>query len=285
MTQADRTIHESGFTLIEILITLLISSVVVGSIITIYQSQQTTTTEQQQIVKAQQAIRASRDIMTSEIRAAGFDPARSFTTGITTISNNSSITFIGTVNDGVGTAAIETISFSLDNINNTLDRAINAGGNQTLSDNIEALGFAYAFDSDDDGDLDTYNAGGIEQVIWAVDSDGDNDLDTNLDTDSNGLINELDCPAAAAGNGNITGIALADFNAIAIADVPATDIRAVRIWLLASTNRGRDRYLNNFTYTVGRQVISPATDADLNNDDRPMRLSDTVVKCKNMGLN
>ncbi|GAG11101.1 unnamed protein product, partial [marine sediment metagenome] len=68
------------------------------------------------------------------------------------------------------------------------------------------------------------------------------------------------------------------------ADVVPQDIRAVRIWMLARTGRGDDKFANTRTYTVGSKVITPNTDANLNNDNLRMRLLETTVKCRNMGL-
>ena len=143
---------------------------------------------------------------------------------------------------------------------------------QPLAENIEALGFAYAYDADSDGNLDTSPNGNI---IWAVDSDGDNDLDINLDKDDDGDIDAADGPGA--GNNGIVG-------GTAIADVAVNDIRAVRIWMLARADRRDNKYLNTRTYVVGHKVITPNTDADPNNDNLRMRLLTTTVKCRNMGL-
>lgn len=262
----------AGFTLIEVLIALVISTLVIGAFFMTYLSQQKGYARNRRVAEIQQNIRASGYILLREIRRAGFDPSESLNTGITSISNNSAITF--TADDGNG--GVDTITFAIDNANNTLDRTINASGAQTLANNIEALGFAYAFDNDGDGALDTYNAGGNQRIIWAVDSDGDDLLDTNLDATTDGVIDENDGPGPG-GNGAIAGTPLSS-------NVPMQDIRAVRVWILGRSARGIDNHLNTLTYTVGDRVITPSTDGNANNDDRIMRLSDITVKCKNMGL-
>ncbi|MCP4022233.1 MAG: hypothetical protein GY729_10355, partial [Desulfobacteraceae bacterium] len=45
-----------------------------------------------------------------------------------------------------------------------------------------------------------------------------------------------------------------------------------------------DNFLNTNTYAVGDQIITPNTDGDVTTDNVYMRLYDTVVTGKNMGL-
>jgi type IV pilus assembly protein PilW len=152
-----------------------------------------------------------------------------------------------------------------------------------VAENVEALGFAFAFDSDGDGELDNYNVGGNRVTIWAVDTDDDNELDANLDTDNDGDIDADDGPGAG-GNGLIVGQALVDFDGNPIADVLLEDIRAVRVWMLGRSARRDTKLADRNTYVIGRQVLTPSTDADPDNDQRRMRLSVTTIKCRNMGL-
>jgi len=160
-----------------------------------------------------------------------------------------------------------------------------------VAENVQAIGFAYAFDANGDGDLDTYNAGGNEVVIWAIDSDADNDLDTNLDTDGDGDIDAQDGPGTG-NNGPIAGQALVDFAGNAIADVSLDDIRQVRIWMLVRSARLDRKFVNNHTYVVGDQVITPSTHPQNGTVGSPnyhvkyrrMRLSETEIKCRNMGI-
>ena len=291
--------NEKGFTLVELLVAMAITGIVAGAIFTAFQSQQKSYLVQDQVAEMQQNLRAGMDIMVRDIRMAGYSQgAPGF--GITdirprdkdynvdvTITGNGAFEFTADFDNNGTLSGGETISYSVydfpvahpDGIN---DLARNSGGGrQLVAENIEALGFAYAFDvvnnatgnPPGDGILDTYNVGGNEQVIWAVDANGDNRLDRNLDTDGDGDIDENDGPGPG-GNGLIGGTA--------IADVDRKDIRAVRIWMLARTEYGDKSFLNTKTYTVGNKVITPNTDADPNNDNLRMRLLETIVKCRNM---
>ena len=146
-----------------------------------------------------------------------------------------------------------------------LGRDAGAGGNQLLAENVESLGLAYAFDEDGDGELDT--SGG--NVIWAVDTNGDNQLDLNLDTDGDGRIDMSD--DTTAGNGVLEGVALGT-------PVPLADIRAVKIWILARTDRVVRGFHDTNSYVVGRRVITPVGD-----DNRfKRRLLTTTVRCRNL---
>jgi type IV pilus assembly protein PilW len=216
---------------------------------------------------------------------AGFDPQRTGNFGITNVSldadGNGTITF--TLDDNLDDETNEsdengevddkeTFSYSLydyptANPDGALDLARKYGARrQLMAKNIEGLGFAYAFDVAGDGDnlLDTDMNG---HVIWAIDSDGDNDLDVNLDEDNDGDITLHDSAA---------GKDLSHADNGALADVPVSDVRAVRIWLLAKGNRGDPHGINRTTYVVANQRITP-------DDGLTRRLLKTTVRCRNMG--
>jgi len=288
--------NKNGFTLIELLVAMAISGIVAGAIFTAFQSQQKSYFIQDQVTEMQQNLRAAMDIMVREIRMAGYDPQSSNGFGIIDIqprdvannvdvglTGNGAFEFTADFDDNGTLSGGEKISYSIcdfpivtggDGIND-LGRN-SGGGRQPSAENIEAMGFAFAFDADGDGNLDTYSAGGSQVVIWAIDSDVDNRLDRNLDTDGDGDIDKDDF-LGPGGNGLIAGTA--------IANVAPQDIRAVRIWILAKTRLGDRNFLNTNTYVVGYKVITPNTDADLNNDNSRMRLLETEVKCRNLEFN
>ncbi len=63
-----------GFTLVELMVALAIGSIIVIGISSAYTSQQRINQSQDQIVEMQQNLRAGLDMMTRELRMAGFDP-------------------------------------------------------------------------------------------------------------------------------------------------------------------------------------------------------------------
>ena len=278
--------RQNGFTLIELMLAVAISGFVLTAVNTLHKSQQRAYVAQEQAAAIQQNLRGGLYCMHREIRMAGYDPQRTGNFGITNVSldahGNGTIAF--TLDDNLDDEANETdengdvdaretFSFSLydyptANPDGVLDLARKYGTRrQLLAEHIEALGFAYAFDSEGDGDslLDTDLNG---HVIWAIDSDGDNDLDINLDEDNDGDITLHD---SAGGE----GLSHADNDVLA--DVPLSAVRAVRIWLLARGDRVDPHGIDRTTYVVANQRIAPK-------DGLTRRLLTTTVRCRNMGV-
>jgi len=274
-----------GFTLVELLVALVVGTVVLGVTISIYIMQQRTFRRQNMIVSTQQNIRSAFMLMETELRMAGYDPDLTDSFGMTDITldagGNGTLTF--TADNGSGGSADngtvdpdETISYALYDAastigNRDLGRTVGAGPTELLAEGIEALGFAFAFDNDQDGRLDFNDddndgvmdtpPGGNEGLYWAVDSDGDNILDTNLDTNKDGLIDTADGTAALPENIN------------------ADRIRAVRIFLLARTKAPDFGYTDNKTYVIGSRTVNPTA-----SDSYRRRLLTATVKCRNLGL-
>ncbi|MCG8641920.1 MAG: prepilin-type N-terminal cleavage/methylation domain-containing protein, partial [Desulfobacterales bacterium] len=225
--------RSGGFTLIEIMITLLVSSVVMIALYQTFSSQQKSYMVQENRVEMQQGLRGALIVMTGDIRMAGFDKMRTGNFGITDIrprdidddvetgaTGYSSLEVTidwdedGAVRAG-GAGLSERIKYSIYDFiagDNAVDLArnsdpANVGSRRVLAENIRAFGLAFAFDDDLDGRIDTYDPVGTavppanQPVIWAIDSDGDNILDTNLDTNMDGVINVNDSPGGPGSNG------------------------------------------------------------------------------------
>ncbi len=65
-------IHRCGFTLVELLVALAVSGILMTGIYSAFQSQQDSYLVQEQVAEMQQNLRASLDVITREIRMAGF---------------------------------------------------------------------------------------------------------------------------------------------------------------------------------------------------------------------
>ncbi|MCD6561284.1 MAG: prepilin-type N-terminal cleavage/methylation domain-containing protein [Deltaproteobacteria bacterium] len=270
--------NSKGFTLIELLIAMAVSGIVMVVIYWVYSNQQKSYGIQEDIVAMQQNVRASMDVMEMEIRMAGYDPLKLGNFGITDIrmkdindapnvNGNGSVEFtIDRNGDGIVTAGDETVYFCIFDAGgdgrSDLGLRYGGGGRQLLGENMAALGFAYAFDDDGDGNLDTSPGG---NVVWAYDSNNDNLLDRRLDTDDNGVIDTND---NAAGSALPAPIPLT---------IPPASIRSVKIWLLAETIHPDTKYSDTRTYVVANQRITP------NNNFRH-QLVTTTIRCRNMGL-
>lgn len=162
-----------------------------------------------------------------------------------------------------------------------LGRATGNNGNlMPIAEQIEALAFAYAFDADQDGLLDSNG----KNVIWAYDGDGNGGLDTILDTNNDGQINTAD---DTDNNGRIN----AGDGAGLSPEIGFDRIRAVKIWLLARTRYPVRGYREKDTYVVGDKIVRAAdinrdgsVDQNDAKDNYQRRLLSTTVVCRNMGL-
>lgn len=285
--------QENGFTLIELIIGMLISGILIAAVYTTYKSQQESYVAHEQIVAVDQNLRAGMYFLQRWIRMVGYDPSSNFGDDATiTAAGSNSIAFTREYTesyydsdksgdydagepfvdaDESGNREVDslfTIQFSLmdsdgDGTGDAL--AWNGGGaDRMLADNIEAVGFAYAFDnSPEDNQLDTSGGG---NTIWAIDSDGDGDLDLNLDTNDDGVIDENDDTDS---NGIIDGSA--------IGGVDLDKIRAVRIWLLGMSDRGGSKVHTATPYVVSNQVLTPS-------DGIRRRMLSMDIKLRNMGI-
>lgn len=287
-----------GFTLIELLVSLVIFGVVGTGIMSLYVNSSENYETQTLVGENQQNVRAAIESIAFDLRNAGYNPTGATIAGLGFVQAGTNVLQItmdlsddaGTLEprapDGDLTTASgasdpnENVTYSRYNsgVNDIYGNAIsrlgrNTGaGNDPVAEYIQAVGFAYAFDSDGDGALDFDNNGTPailtdDRIYWAVqnpgvngnwfelDATGDDLITAADDTDSNGTINAVD-----------TGIA-ADLG----------DIRAVKIWVLGTSSRRERNYTSTQSYVVGNQVLTP-------NDAYRHYLLTTSVACRNMGL-
>ena len=259
-----------GFSLVELLVAMAIAGVIMAAVFKVYTTQQDSYLIQEQVAEMQQNGRTAKYIMTREIRMAGYDPTATGAPFGFVSAYGDSINFTMDIvgEDGAVTLPGDDITYSVTGSN--LER--NEGsGNEVVVENVEAIGFAYAYDADDDGNIDTSASGNI---IWAIDSDtsdADKRLDVNLDGNDSGTIDASD---DTNGDGRIdsndAGTALAS-------PVTLDRIRAVRIWILVRTGREDRAYTDTSTYVVGNQRVAA-------NDGNRRQLLSTMVKCRNMAL-
>ena len=150
---------QSGFTLMELMIAMSISGVLLAGMVTAFTGQSRGYNTQQEITELQEEIRASLDMLTSEIRLAGFDPDGTADAKIEK-ANATELIFTADINgDGdydkpPGTDPNEIIRYAISGT--SLGRATGAaalGGAgilQPLVENIENLAFEYLIDVDAD---------------------------------------------------------------------------------------------------------------------------------------
>jgi len=144
---------DAGFTLAELVMAMGIMVIVVAAIISLFTSLNRMYTTQGVAAGVQQVARTGIDIMTRNIRMAGFNPLNITPIGIVQADSNS-IRFqydtngSGTISTNATGDDNEDMAYLL-NGNNQLIRQLNGKptSNQTLVDNVSALTFNY-FDED-----------------------------------------------------------------------------------------------------------------------------------------
>jgi type IV pilus assembly protein PilW len=243
--------RQGGFTLVEIMIALLISSIVMISIYAAFQSQQRSYLIQEQVAEMQQNIRISLAMITKDIRSAGYNPTDS----------TSNFIFV----DGV----------NFDNSNGTATANVNT--------NDSAIAFTADLDEDGDLDLSAVDVNGdsfidmaeMEQVAYRL-----NGTDLQRYSSVTGII----IWQTIAEN-----IEQVEFLYTREDGTPLTppltaaelaQIRSVQISILAKAGKP-DR---NFVNTVPSYTTASGGSWDVPSDGCRRRLLICTVQCRNMGL-
>ncbi len=163
--------RESGFTLVELLVTMVISLVVMGGIYSTYYSQQKSYLAQEQVAAMQQNLRAAMYNIADEIRMAGYDATGSNLFGLVANGSDGRITDANNIYftldwDGDGVVDVngdEQKAFRLNN-GNLEKYSTGAVDWQTVAENIDALNFAYL---DEDGNV-TANLSDIRSIEVSI---------------------------------------------------------------------------------------------------------------------
>ncbi len=280
---------QHGFTLVELMIGLTVAMVVLGaaySVCTVYQRHHR---RQQIAMSVQQNLTGALVVLEQQIRMAGYDPQESGSFGIVDVRRYDLVAS-GVVNSQGQPALFFTFDRNEDGIleggaharngehpNFRIQRtpasgAIylsydNGSGRRPMAGHIQAIGLAFAVDADGNGEHDTWNGG--PHLIWAVDGDNDNQLDSHIDADNDGRITALD-------DTNGDGIINADDGAPLNPLIQLDCIKAVRVWLLAVSERPVDGYVDDQHHAVGDRVLAPVEDSRLR------RIVETIIECRNL---
>jgi type IV pilus assembly protein PilW len=255
-----------GFTLVELIVTMVVASIAMSGILSVYVSQSKAYSVNDDLADMQQNLRAAMYLLKNDLRNAGRNPMMTETVGLVAVGlynadSNSTDGYPGVTmtryvdTNGDGTAemnTIETISYQVMDADGDghreLRRMVDNDGNWHLvMDGIEDIGFAYAIDADHDMDLDRAGSGANATIVWAVDTDTTAGLDTNADSNGDGDFTEDDYDGTT-GRVNTASGSLG-------AQVPLRDIRAVQIWLLARSPREFNDYDDTRTYILGRKML------------------------------
>ena len=148
-----QSVRERGFTLVELLIVMAVGTIVMSAVMTSFYSQHKSYLVQDDVVEMQQNLRVALDMISNDIRSAGYDP-NSLGAGITAAGNGTEFLPLTFTRDD-GTGVLETISYSQfdayaaaaipgDGVVDDLARNMNDGsGRQVVAENISLLEFRY----------------------------------------------------------------------------------------------------------------------------------------------
>jgi len=132
-----------GFTLIELMVALAVTSIVLAGIYATYITQLKSHLTQGLIVEMQQSLRGAMQLMEKEIRMAGYNPANSAGAGIVTMQANIFRFTMDLNGDGDVTDPGEDVRYGI-NAAGSLGRELNGGGGlQPLAEFTDALNFVY----------------------------------------------------------------------------------------------------------------------------------------------
>ncbi len=152
--QASELHSDQGFTLIEMLISLLIGTILVSAIYAAFQAQQRVLLVQNGVVETQQNARAIIETVTRDVQMAGYDPELSGLFGITKAGLTELTITKDTTGDGSLTSGEkETVAYTFDAESN--GEASDSDGDSfyrdndddngslAVADNIQAIEFIY----------------------------------------------------------------------------------------------------------------------------------------------
>jgi type IV pilus assembly protein PilW len=183
---AYRRNTRNGFTVIEVMIAMAISSVLVAAVYQTFHSQQRSYTMQSEAAAMEQNLRGSLYLLTRELRSAGYNPTQATTDNFRFVTSFPAPNNLFTVNyatnhfmvaftlDNDGSGAIEPnnneqIAYKFDNTTKTLQRFNDTQADITkkweiVASNIDAIYFTY-FDQNNNI---TTNPASIEYVEIAL---------------------------------------------------------------------------------------------------------------------
>ena len=254
---------KNGFTLIEVLIAMVVSTIVLGGVVTAFSGIQKTALNIDQRSNMSVNSRGAMYLIEDNVRLIGFNPERNISRN--DLINNATGAFLSFNRNNMADPinnADDTITIGLraaDDVgrdgfaDNGATSLVIGGGN--VADDVEVLRFAYAYDEDDDGNVELSSN---NFILWAIDSDDDGLLDRSLDTDDDG---DIDLNDAVGGSAMVR-------------TVDIFRIRAVKVWLVVrSPNQVRGTTGGN-TMVVGDQRYTP-------NDSFAHTLLTTTIRCRN----
>lgn len=157
-------IDSKGITLIELLVALVICGIVIAGTYRLFVAQSKAYTVQDQVVEVQQSIRSAMEILLRDLRMAGYDSdsvGSKISIANPLIAGDQSVT----VSYEYDNTTQYTITYTREAATKRLLRQLTttkddgssvAGPQEAVLENVEALDFNYAVDTNADGAMDDY---------------------------------------------------------------------------------------------------------------------------------
>jgi type IV pilus assembly protein PilW len=135
----------TGFTLTELIVAMGIGMVVLAAVTTTFMAQAKFYNAQEQINEMQQNARGALDVITRELKMAGYKPNGGTFDGVTYSVSQLMIQADLDGNGGISTSssANEQITYAYDSTNKQITRKMGTGTVEVLADNITAFTFSY----------------------------------------------------------------------------------------------------------------------------------------------
>ena len=134
-----------GFTLVELMVSMGIGMVVLAAVTTTFMSQTRIYNAQEQINEMQQNARGALDILSRELKMAGYKPNGGGFDGVTYSTTQLRVQADLNSDGAISTSstANEQITYAFDNANEQITRAVGSGSAQILAEHISAFTFNY----------------------------------------------------------------------------------------------------------------------------------------------
>ena len=159
----------SGFTLMELLVSMSIGMVVLAALAKTFTVQSRQNTAEEQVAQMQGNARAALDLMVREIQMAKYNPAGTAFSSAYGVTYSASQLEVKADMDGNGTistssGSVEDIIYARDAVNNYITRKLGSTGTaEIVADNITAFTFAY-YDANGSAVTSSGNSGNIRKV-------------------------------------------------------------------------------------------------------------------------
>ena len=135
----------NGFTLVELMVSMGIGMVILAAVTTTFMSQTRIYNAQKQINEMQQNARGALDILSRELKMAGYKPNGGGFNGVTYSTTQLRVQADLNSDGAISTSstANEQITYAFDNANEQITRAVGSGSAQILAEHISAFTFNY----------------------------------------------------------------------------------------------------------------------------------------------